>query len=126
MLYSVPKCDILIHAGDFTRAGRPKEIINFSKYLGSLNHVKHKIVIAGNHELTFDRSINPRSNVNEYKKLLENCIYLEDSGVNLLGLKFYGSPWQPIHAGNAFQLHRGQALVEKWDKIPNDTDILIS
>lgn len=63
----VPDGDILIHAGnsgsfspsefrilgDFTCKSLPKEIKNFNTWLKSLPH-KHKVVIAGNHEITFD------------------------------------------------------------------------
>jgi hypothetical protein len=31
--------------------------------------------------------------VTEVKDLLTNCIYLEDSMVNLYGINIYGSPW---------------------------------
>ena len=43
----------MIHAGDFTRCGHLKEVKEFNSWLGTLPH-KHKIVIAGNHELSFD------------------------------------------------------------------------
>ncbi len=33
---------------------------------------------------------------------------------------------QPRHAGNGFQLNRGSHILEKWNKIPTDTDILIT
>ena len=51
----MPEGDILIHAGDFTSVGKTKEIIHFNKFLSSLTSFKHKIVIAGNHDLTLDR-----------------------------------------------------------------------
>ena len=49
----VPDGDVLLHGGDFTKRGTRKEVQHFNKFLGSLPH-KHKIVIAGNHEVTFD------------------------------------------------------------------------
>jgi predicted phosphodiesterase len=49
----IPPGDILIHCGDFTYMSREKEITAFNEWLGTLPH-KHKLVIAGNHELTFD------------------------------------------------------------------------
>ena len=68
MLEPGPPGDILIHAGDFTNYGRKKEVEKFNEWLGSLPHrwsrhneptltlnSRHKIVIAGNHEITFDR-----------------------------------------------------------------------
>ena len=50
----IPDGDILIHAGDFTRCGHLQEVRDFNTWLGTLPH-KHKIVIAGNHELSFDQ-----------------------------------------------------------------------
>jgi hypothetical protein len=127
MVYPVPQCDILIHAGDFTRRGALKEIEEFNDYLASLKNIKHKIVIAGNHEVTFDPKFSHLGKTLKVSKgLLKNCIYLEDEACKLMGLNIYGSPWQPKHANNAFQLHRGKPMAEKWEKIPDNTDILIS
>ncbi len=43
---------------------------NFCDFLDKLNHVKHKIVISGNHELTFDEeTFYPNLlNIERYKK----------------------------------------------------------
>lgn len=60
------------------------------------------------------------------KYLSKNCIYLNDNFVELYGLKIYGSPWQPVHCDNAFQLERGKPLLDKWNLIPNDIDVLIT
>ena len=49
----LPKGDVLIHTGDFTMLGRLEEIKSFADWLGTLDF-KHKIVISGNHEVTFD------------------------------------------------------------------------
>lgn len=51
--FDIPDGDVFIHAGDFSKCGQKDEVINFNKWLGTLPH-KHKIVIAGNHELSFD------------------------------------------------------------------------
>ena len=57
---------------------------------------------------------------------LTNCIYLQDSGTNVLGLNSYGTPWQPEYCGWAFNLPRGEACLSKWRQIPEGTDILIT
>lgn len=44
--------DILIHAGDFTLRGKEHEVKDFSNWLGEVP-IKHKIVVAGNHDLCF-------------------------------------------------------------------------
>ena len=54
--------------------------------------------------------INDEPSVEEMKKELTNCIYLQDSSVTLYGLKIYGTPWQPEFCGWAFNLPRGQVL----------------
>ncbi|KAG4073694.1 hypothetical protein HA402_000918 [Bradysia odoriphaga] len=128
--------DIFIHAGDFTNTGKREEVIEFNLWLGSLPH-KHKLVIAGNHELSFDPSHNkplvlskddcPTSdNDRDFREYLTNCTYLEDQLVELYGLKIYGTPWQPEFGNWAFNVPRGQDILDKWNKIPADIDILIS
>ncbi|KAL7645861.1 UNVERIFIED_CONTAM: hypothetical protein RMT77_002758 [Armadillidium vulgare] len=52
--FDIPDGDVFIHAGDFTRCGSRPEVEEFNAWLGTLPH-KYKIVIAGNHELSFDR-----------------------------------------------------------------------
>ena len=47
----------------------------------------------------------------DMKKELTNCIYLQDASVELYGLKFYGTPWQPEFGGWAFNLPRGQVRI---------------
>jgi len=54
-LGTIPDGDVLVHAGDFTQTGTLAEVQDFCSWLGSLPH-EHKIVIAGNHETTFDES----------------------------------------------------------------------
>ncbi|XP_037939419.1 metallophosphoesterase domain-containing protein 1 [Teleopsis dalmanni] len=53
--FEIPEGDIFIHAGDFTKCGQLEEVVEFNKWLGTLPH-KHKVVIAGNHELSFDKT----------------------------------------------------------------------
>jgi 3',5'-cyclic AMP phosphodiesterase CpdA len=53
-LCEIPPGDVLIHSGDFTQKGREKEIKQFTDFISKLPH-KHKIVIAGNHEMSFDQ-----------------------------------------------------------------------
>jgi hypothetical protein len=62
----------------------------------------------------------------QVKKELTNCTYLEDCATEIYGVKIYGTPWQPKFCGWAFNLERGQQLMEKWDLIPDDTDVLIT
>ena len=97
-LENIPEGDILIHAGDFTKRGKIDEIEKFNNFLGSLNH-PHKVVIAGNHDIGFhEESAQRLHHLNfvpeaEVKAALTDCTYLQDSEVEILGLRIYGSPW---------------------------------
>lgn len=115
----VPNGDVLVHAGDFTKLGEPQEICDFSQWLQSLPH-RHKIVIAGNHDWLFE------NDPTKARELLQGCTYLEDTGVTIDDVKFWGSPWQPWFYDWAFNLERGPALADKWALIPDNTDVLVT
>ncbi|MBX9695210.1 MAG: metallophosphoesterase, partial [Cyanobacteria bacterium] len=53
--------------------------------------------------------------------------YLEDEGLEIGGLKFWGTPWLPNYLSMAFNMDRGgDALHEKRLLIPDDTNVLIT
>ncbi len=117
----VPDGDILIHSGDATVRGTDIEVIEFVYWFAKLPH-KIKIFVAGNHDWMFQTD-------NRRARLLvanEGIVYLQDSSVEIEGLKFYGSPWQPRFFDWAFNLNRGYELAEKWAMIPDDINILIT
>jgi len=60
------------------------------------------------------------------RSLLTNCIFLEDENVEVMGLKIYGSPWQPDFSQSAFCLQRGDQLRNKWANIPEDVQVLVT
>jgi len=129
----IPNGDVLLHAGDFTYAGTPEAVKQFNEWLGKLPH-PHKVVIAGNHDVTFDIpyfSINwsrygKRHDPISTKNLLTNCIYLEDSEVTIAGIRIYGSPWQPEFGNWAFNVIGQEAIKKYWDLIPTGIDILMT
>ncbi len=57
---------------------------------------------------------------------MKHNIYLQDSMIELFGIKFYGSPWVPCFNNWAFMFKRGNELEEIWNKIPNNIDVLIT
>ncbi|KAK0395307.1 hypothetical protein QR680_001218 [Steinernema hermaphroditum] len=144
----IPLGDVLLIAGDFTSCGLPKEVKAFNENLGHLKH-PFKIVIGGNHECTFDDAFLKSSGkdsgeakelalkhallaalnsskVSSPKTLLTNGIYLQDSMIELFGLRIYGTPWQPRMDNWAFNLERGQPLLDKWNQIPVGVDVLLT
>jgi len=130
----IPNGDIFIHGGDFTYDGRPGAVQDFNNWLGKLPH-KHKIVIAGNHDITFQeeyysakwtRFHDQKLDHAMIRKSLTNCIYLQDQSKTIEGIKFYGSPWQPAYCDWAFNIEDPAEIRKKWDDIPQDVDILIT
>lgn len=50
----LPDGDVLLHSGDFTFNGRRNEVEDFADWLKSLTKFRYKVLIAGNHDFTFD------------------------------------------------------------------------
>jgi len=138
---SVPKGDILIHGGDFTKTGETGTVQDLAQYFHELQmdgSFQEVVCIAGNHELTFQKDFYAQNgsrfhkkklfDANATKQSLQNCIYLEDESYfnDKCGVEIYGSPWQPEFCGWAFNLPRGQPLREVWSRVPSSTEILVT
>jgi Icc-related predicted phosphoesterase len=120
----LPGGDVLIHSGDIMNSGwNYADVINFLTWFESQPY-DELIFIAGNHDRRFE------TDPLDIKNILEGfptITYLQDDWINVNGVKIYGSPWQPEFYNWAFNLpRRGDELKEKWDAIPEDTDILIT
>eukprot|EP01106_Pelomyxa_sp_JSP_P010180 TRINITY_DN2729_c0_g1_i1.p1 TRINITY_DN2729_c0_g1~~TRINITY_DN2729_c0_g1_i1.p1 ORF type:complete len:270 (-),score=77.60 TRINITY_DN2729_c0_g1_i1:48-857(-) len=138
---AVPAGDVLVHAGDFSMTGVGKDVHEFAQWFQSLPH-PHKIVIAGNHDITFDAKYyrktgakrfhgSAREDVATVKALLTaapGVTYLEDSATVLQpwGLSIYGSPWQPEFNDWAFNRERGADIAQEWVKIPDSADVVVT
>lgn len=109
--------DVLIHCGDFTGRGTLDDTLNFTEFMAA-QPFTHKIVIAGNHDWCFE---DKRRNIAEHILKEYGLIYLNDSGIEIDGVKFWGSPIQPEFCDWAFNRQRGEAIRQHWDKIPADT-----
>jgi Icc-related predicted phosphoesterase len=113
--------DMLIIAGDIVNNHYDRtEYDAFNTWIGRQDF-KHKIVIAGNHDMYLECLGPDRS-----QALLSNCTYLCDSGVEIEGLEVWGSPYTPTFFDWAFMADRGKKIMKHWAKIPDDTDILIT
>eukprot|EP01084_Bolivina_argentea_P219619 372445_1 len=164
MMEDIPPVDILIHAGNFTRDGTLEQVQDFNLWLNQMLDAKkcrYALVIAGNHDVGFDASMEDRTselendepndaqnddqitaegvpdkveNANakqdeadqegmpkeakmttggseaevaytdkakECRHSIKNAIYLEDQGIEILGLKLYGTPWSRLYGDKA-------------------------
>jgi hypothetical protein len=109
----------------------------------------HKVFIAGNHDMTFDREILLRDKLAHFEgrteydtecaegkpewlvemlaNLTDNVYYLENSSIKLEGINIWGSPVSPSFGyGWGFNKDRGHDINEVWSTIPMDTDIVIT
>jgi len=118
-LLNIEPTDVLIHCGDFSSNEK-----NFYEFLDwfSKQEAIHKILVAGNHDM-FAVELG-------YEKTFEICkekgiIYLQDTSVEIDGIKFYGSPWTPVFF-NWFFMKSEQELMSIYKKIPEDTVVLIT
>ena len=148
----LPGGDLLIHSGDISSLGRKSEVERFVKWFNDIDNYTTKVFIAGNHDITFDREILLRNklahfegkNVNDYDTscsegkpqwleellgihLRPNVFYLENNFIEIDQIKIWGSPITPSFGyGWAFNKDRGYDINQIWNRIPNDTDIVIT
>lgn len=134
--------DLFIFAGDFSDRGEIYQVVDFLEWLRSLK-CKNIVWIAGNHDLTTDKSLmlNPsqgsiesllnRQKYYEVKHLIKelppHIHYLENSSVEIEGFIIWGSPISPTFGYNwAWNVDRGEEIRKIWSKIPKDTNILVT
>ena len=110
LLKDLPPADIIIHSGDGSEEGTESEIMDFLKWFYNLEY-KHKIFVAGNHDVCLDGA--------NIENLPANCYYLYHSGVKVDNIRFWGVPY-------FFSYELNANLEQKMRQIPSDTDILIS
>ncbi len=114
--------DVFIHAGDFMWSGKKvSELVDFNKWLGTVPAAL-KIVVPGNHDILMDQ----KDWFDLASTYIPNAIFLINESLSYRGFKFYGSPQTPTFFDWAFMADRGPAIKKYWDKIPDDTEILIT
>lgn len=118
----LPEGDVLIHAGDVISYGGVKvygsyedQLKDFVTWLSEQPH-KHKIFIGGNHDDLLERKV---------LELPDGTYYLENTGIEIDGVKFWGSPNTVSFFGMAFEKEE-EELEKIYTEIPEDTDVLIT
>jgi hypothetical protein len=77
------------------------------------------VVCAGNHDRYFQNS------PHDARFLFTNATYLENTGVTIDNVTFWGSPYTPEFLNWAFMYTRGSGA-KYWDQIPDGLDVLIT
>ena len=92
--WSIPRCDVFVHAGDLTGDGSLRETALFAKRLdeemNSVGGPQHAIIVPGNHDECFERFLEPALTL-----FGARIHVLLDQSLVLDGVRFYGSPWTP-------------------------------
>ena len=122
-LLDVPEdIDMVIHSGDATNPKNPylseDEMQNFI-YWYSLLPIKHKVFVAGNHDVCIERNFIKKDDFER-----AGIIYLENDYIEIEGIKIWGSPVTPTFGEWAFMRARHKTH-ELWQQIPDDTDIVV-
>lgn len=116
--------DMAICAGDMGTVKHPamnaNVILDSLEWYASLTHIRHKILIAGNHCTSIEAGLVKRSDIPS------GLTYLQHESCEIEGLKIFGSPYTPsFGTGWAFNVSRNK-IDQYWKDIPNDTDILVT
>ena len=124
-LLNVPEnVDIVVHSGDesnyYDVYKNEQECRDFMEWFGSLP-IKNKIMIGGNHSSFI------ATRTKEFRELCKEkgVIYLENEGIEIEGLKIWGSPYSPTF-GNWYFMKSRDKMHRVWENIPENTDILIT
>lgn len=115
--------DMVIFSGDCSNPRDPytneQEVRNFITWFDSLK-IKHKIFVAGNHDTSIEKGLITKDNFEQC------CIhYLENTSVEIEGIKIFGSPYTPTFGDWSFMKARHK-LDKVWKAaIPDDAKIIV-
>lgn len=118
--------DILCFTGDFMTTGyNHMEVNDFLEWLKSQPY-KIKLVVAGNHD-RYCQSF-PKYQIKDmFEKYYDNGIrYLQDDEIEIMGLKFYATPYQNYFCGWAWNIKDSEKLYMIYEQIPEGLDILLT
>lgn len=117
-LLDLKPADILIICGDIGICDQA-DLWQFNRWLDK-QPFEYKVCISGNHDkYPFECGFK------SIQKQLTNAIYLENSGCEIRGLNFWGSPITPIFRDWYFMSDKNE-ISKYWDQISIFTDIVIT
>lgn len=114
--------DLLLYGGDSTNyknlIENNKEFCSFKNWLFDLP-IKHKVIIAGNH----DTWATKKYNIDDLKH--NGVIYLEHEYVNVNNIRIFGSPYTPIFSDWNFMINLNK-ISRYWETLTENIDILLT
>ena len=123
-LLEIPEgIDMVIHSGDCSNPRDPynnePEVRAFIDWFGDLP-IKHKIFVAGNHDTSIEKGLVTKDDFDQ-----NGIHYLENTSVEIEGIKIFGSPHTPTFGQWAFMKARNK-LDRIWRRaIEDGTHIIV-
>ncbi len=122
--WTIPSCDVFIHAGDFTAYGSTPETVNLINDIQErmlLGDIGHVLITPGNHDKAFWEELN------RVKSFITNpnIHILIDQGIEIDGKYFWGSPWTPVFFDWWFMAEENK-LQDIYLQMPVNLDVLIT
>lgn len=131
-LNKLPNGDVLCICGDIVPLDVQNHFRESISWLGQTflpwvedTPYDHVILIGGNHDKVLDTVYTETNVIREMLVPPTKLYYLMDSGIEIDGWNFWGTPWCPHLKNWAFYACHDE-LVEKFSDIPDDTDILLT
>ena len=122
--WTVPSCDVFLHAGDITGRGSLEETAAFAvklaKRMESSGGPEHAIIVPGNHDECFELFAEPA------RALFSPRVHvLLNEAIVLNGIRFFGSPWTPPFMDWHFMASE-QRLAALYEVMPSEVDMLVT
>lgn len=113
--------DVLLHAGDSTWRGELEIIQDLNDWFEEeVPSTVHGVLISGNHDFCFQDGRRKAA-----IEAVSSWTYLQDSEVNIGGIRIWGTPWTPRFHDWAFNADRGHDIRKHWGKIPEGVDVIL-
>jgi Icc-related predicted phosphoesterase len=120
---TIPECDLLISAGDYSFRGEQHMVKDFHKWLDK-QPAKNIISLQGNHEKWVETNFQLAKDM--ATKECPRVNFIDEGLVEIEGLKIWCSAITPYFCNWAWNRYRGDDIKKHWDRIPIDTDILVT
>lgn len=113
---TIPECDLLISAGDYSFLGEPHVVKDFHKWLDE-QPANHIISLQGNHEKQVERNFLLSKQIAE--EACPGVHFIDEGLVEIEGKNIWCSAITPFFCNWAWNRYPGENIQKHWDRIPN-------
>jgi Icc-related predicted phosphoesterase len=116
---TIPPCDLLIHAGDWSFFGRSETAMDRFLAWFAEQPARYRVLTCGNHEYPVE------ADPDKWRRRVRNATLLLNESITIEGIKIFGSPCTTLSSG-AFGISDEAKREALWRTIPQDTAVLIT